>query len=82
MKEKVHDDGTKAAKIRLIIYSAKLNDNIVWIRPCQNERQRRVNNFWSCMIRNLRDDRLRPFISVVLAGFLGKRESHTLPAPF
>jgi len=42
----------------------------------------RVNDFWSCIIGNLNVDWLRPFINVVLAGFIGKRESNTLPAPF
>jgi len=82
MKEKVHEDGTKAAKTPLMIFQAKLNDTILWICPWQNERQWSVSDFWSCIIGNLRGDLLRPFINVVLAGFSGKRESHMLPAPF
>jgi len=82
MKEKVHEDGTKAAKTPLMIYQTKLNDTILWIRPGQNERQQSVYEFWSCIIGNLRGDLLWPFIYVVLTGFLGKRESDRLPTPF
>jgi len=32
MKEKVHEDGTKAAKTPLMIYQAKLIDSILGIR--------------------------------------------------
>jgi len=39
MKEKVYEDGTKAAKTPLMIYYAKIYDNILWIRARQNERQ-------------------------------------------
>jgi len=72
MKEKVYEDGTKAAKTPLMIYYAKINDNKLWICPWQNERQRSINDCWSCIIRNLLGDRLRPFINGVLAGFIGK----------
>ena len=82
MREKVCEDSTKAAKTPLTIDYAKINDNILWIRPWQNERQRRVNNFWSCIIGNPDGNRLRPFIKGVSAGFIGKRASLTLPAPF
>ena len=43
MKEKLHEDGTKAAKTSLKTYLAKLNDTILWIRPWQKARQRSVN---------------------------------------
>jgi len=82
MKEKVYEDGTKAAKTPSIIYYAKINDNILWISPLQNERQRSVDNFWSSIIGSLLGDRLRPFINAVLAGFISTRASLTLPAPF
>jgi len=82
MKEKVHEDSTKAAKTPLMIYQAKFYDCILWIRPWQNECQWSVNNFWSCIICNLHDDWSRPFISVVFVCFTGKRVSLTLPAPF
>jgi len=77
MEEKVHEDGAKAAKTPSTIYYAKLNDTILWICAWQNERQMSINNFWSCIIGG---DWLQPFINVMLAGFIGKRESHTLPA--
>ena len=82
MKEKVYEDGTMAAKTPLMIYYIKVNGNILWICPWQNERQLSGNNFWSCIIGNLLGDRLRPFINAVLAGFIGKRASLTLRAPF
>ena len=82
MKEKVHEDSTMAATTPLMISQAKFNDSILWIRPWQNERQRSVNNFWSCIIGNLHDDWLRLFINAVFVGFIGKRASLTLPAPF
>jgi len=82
MKDKVHEDGTQVANTPLMIYQAKLNDSILWIHPWQNERQRRVKDVWSCIIGDLHGDWLRPFINAVLAGFLGKRASLTLPAKF
>ena len=82
MKEKVHEDGTKAAITPLMINQAKLHDSILWICQYQNECQQSVNDFWSCIIGNLHDDWLRLFINVVLVGFIGKRVSLTLPAPF
>jgi len=69
MKEKVHEDGTKAAKTPSMISWAKLYDTILWIGPWQNEWQQSVNNVWSCMIGNLHGNRLQPFINVVLAAF-------------
>ena len=81
MREKVHEDSTKAAKTLAKIYCAKLNDNILWICPGQNECQLSVNNFWSCVIGNLHGNWLWPFIYAVLPGFIGTRQSHMLPAP-
>jgi len=82
MKEKVHADSTKAAKTPLMIYYAKLNDNILWIHSWQNEHQRSVIEFWSWIIGTLGSNSLQPFINAVRAGFIGKRERHRLPAPF
>ena len=82
MKEKVHEEGTKAAKTPSMIYWAKLNDNILWTHPWQNACQQRVDDFLSCIIGNLRGNLLQPSINTVLASFLAKRESHTIPAPF
>ena len=80
MKEKVYEDGTKAAKTPLMIYYAKTNDNILWIPQWQNERQRSVNDLWSCIIGNLLGQQLRPFIDAVMAGFIGKEgASHSMP---
>jgi len=82
MKKKVYEDGTKAAKTPLMIYYAKINDNILWICPWQNEHPCSVNHFWSYIIGNLLGDQLRPFINAVLAGFIGRRPSLTLAARF
>ena len=82
MKEKVHEDGTKAATTPMMIYQAKLNNSILWIIPWQNESQPSVNCFQSCIIGNLHDNWLRLFIDVVLAGFIGKGARLTLPEPF
>jgi len=82
MKEKVYEDGTKATKTPLMIYYAKINDHVLWIHLWQNECQRSVNDFWSCIIGNLLGNWLSPFINAVLAGSIGKRMSLTLPAPF
>jgi len=82
MKEKVHEDGTKAAKPPSMIHYAKLNQNILWICPWQNEGQQSINEFWSCILGNLSGNLLRPFIHELLAGFIAKGESDTLPTPF
>jgi len=82
MKEKVYEDDTKAAKSPLMIYYAKIRDNIFWIRPWQNERQRSFNHFWSCIIGNLLGEQLRPFLDAVLADFIGRRVSLMRAAPF
>jgi len=81
MEEKVHEDGTKTAKTPLMIYYAKLNVNILWWCPWQNEHLWRVNDLWSGIIGILRGNWLQPFLNAVLAGFTDNRESHTLPAP-
>jgi len=72
MKEKVHEDDRKAAKTPSMIYYARLNDNRLWIHPWQYERQRSIKDFWSCILGNLHGDLLWPFITEVLAGFIGK----------
>jgi hypothetical protein len=47
----------------------------------ENERQQRVNDCWSCILGNLRGERLQIVINEVLASFIGKREYEMLPAP-
>jgi len=44
------------------------------------ERQRSVNNSWSCILGTLVGDWLQIVINEVLAAFLGKIESETFPA--
>ena len=46
-----------------------------------NERQWSVNDFWSCILGNLGCHRLQIVITGVLAYFIGKTGSDTLPAP-
>jgi hypothetical protein len=82
MNEKVYEDGTKTAKTPIILYYAKSKNSILWIRPWQTEDQCRVNDCWHCMMGNLSGDWFRPFINEELAGFIEKRESDMLPAPF
>jgi hypothetical protein len=47
----------------------------------ENERQRSVNDSWSCILGFLWGDRLQIVINEVLASFIGKTDSGTLPAP-
>jgi hypothetical protein len=47
----------------------------------ENERQQSVNDFWSCILGNLRGERLQIVINEVLASFIGKTDSEKLPAP-
>jgi len=82
MKKKAHEDGMKADKTPSMIYYAKLSSKIWWIQPWQDQRQRSINNFSSCLLRNLSGDWLKPFLNEVLATFIGKRASDMLPAPF
>jgi hypothetical protein len=65
-----------------MLYYVKLTDNIVWIPPWQDERQWNVNDFRSCIMGNLGNDWRQQFINEDLAGFTGKTENDTLPAPF
>jgi len=46
----------------------------------EDELQRSVNDFWSCILRNLQGNRLQTVINEVSAAFIGRRESVTLPA--
>jgi len=64
-----------------MIHYAKSNDSMVWIHLWQNERQRSVNDSWSCIMGNLGGDRLQIVINEVLAAFIGKRATEMLPAP-
>jgi len=82
MNEKGYEDGTKAAKTPIMVYYAELNDNILGIHRWQNEHQRSVNDFWSCIMGNLSGYWLQPFMNELLAGLIGRRESDSLPAPF
>src|SRR5713226_2907198 len=47
----------------------------------ENEHQRSVNDFWSCVLGNHTSDRLYSVINEFLAAFIGKTDSNTLPAP-
>jgi len=79
-QEKVNVNGRKAAESTWMIDYAKSNDCMMWILPWQNERQRSVNNSWSCILVNLWGDRLHVVITAVLAAYIGRRDSNTLPA--
>ena len=46
MKEKVHDDYRKAAKISRMIYYAKWSDSILQICLWQNKSEWSNNDFW------------------------------------
>jgi hypothetical protein len=48
----------------------------------ENESQRRVNDFLSCILGNLCGNWMQMFINEVWAAFKRKRECDTLPAPF
>jgi len=48
IKEIVHEDDRKAAKIPLMIYYAKWNECIVLISPREKMGQRSINDCWSC----------------------------------
>ena len=52
IKEKVHEDDRMAATTPLVTYYVKSNGCILWIHPWKNERQWRINNFWSCKSGN------------------------------
>ena len=60
---------------------AKLIDCILCIQPWQNERQRSINKFWSCVLENHTSDRLYLVIKVFLPVFIGKTDCNTLSAP-
>jgi hypothetical protein len=47
----------------------------------ENERQRSINDSWSCILGNLLGERLQIVINEVLAFFIGKTDSEKLPAP-
>ena len=81
IKKKLNKNARKAAKSTWMMDYTKLNNCVLWIHPWQNERKWSVNNSWSCILRNLRGDRLQIVINTVFAAFVGIRESETLPAP-
>jgi len=47
----------------------------------ENERERSVDDFWSCLFCNEHADRLQTVITEILATFTGKTDRDTLPAP-
>ena len=81
IKRKVNKNARMAAKSMGMIDYTKSDNCIRWIHPCQKERQRSVNDSWSCILGNLGGDRLQIVINEVLAAVIGKRESQTLPGP-
>jgi len=81
IKKNVNVNARKTAKTTWMINCAKFNDCILWIQPWQNERQRSVNDFWSCVLGNHTSDKLSLLIKVFLAAFIGKTDCNTLPAP-
>ena len=81
MKEKVYEDGTKAAKTPLMIYYATINDNILCIHRWQNERSRSVNKFWSCKSGKSKAIWSFLYIIQVLAAFIRKQDNYMLCAP-
>jgi len=47
----------------------------------ENEHQRSVNDFWSCILGNQNADRLQTVITELLAAIIGTTDCDTLPAP-
>jgi hypothetical protein len=81
IKMKVNENDRKATKSILTMDYAKSTDCILWIHPWHNERQWSVNDFWLCILDNVVGERLRIAINGLLAAFIGKTNSETLPAP-
>jgi len=52
-----------------------------WLPHPENERQQSVYDFLSCILGNLSGDWLHIFIIEVLATWIGRWESDTIPAP-
>ena len=73
-------DNRMAAKILLLIFYTIFNDCILWIHLWQNECQRTIKDFWSCQSGNEKVTMSLLYILTVLAAFIGKGESYTLPA--
>jgi len=48
----------------------------------QNDCQRSVDDFWSCVLGNETANRLQTAINQFLAAFIGKTDCDTLPAPY
>jgi len=46
----------------------------------ENEHQLSINDFWACILRNLTGDGLQTVIKELLATFIRKRDSDTVPA--
>jgi len=81
IKKNVNNNARKGAKSTGMIDYVKSNDSMMWIHPWQNERQRSVNDSWSCILGNLGGDRLRIVINELFAAILDKRDGKILPAP-
>jgi len=47
----------------------------------ENERQRTINNFWSCVLGNDTSGRVYSITNEFLAAFIGKTDCNTLHAP-
>jgi hypothetical protein len=82
IKEKVHEGGTKTAKIPSMIDYTTCNDIILWISLWYIECQCNINDSWFCIMHNLGGDWLWAFLNEVLPGCIPKSESDMLPAPF
>jgi len=48
----------------------------------EHDSERRVNDFWSCIMSNLDGDWMQTIINDVLAVFQPKTDRNTLAAPF
>jgi len=81
IKKKVNENARKAAKIMLMMDCAKFIDCVLWIQPWRNERQRSINDCWSCVVGNHTSDRQDLVIQVFLPTFIGKKDYNTLSGP-
>jgi len=79
IKKKVNENARMAAKTMWMMEYAKSNNCILWVHPWQNEHQRSVNNFRSCMSGNWKFILSWLYIIKVLAAYIGKSDSATLP---
>jgi len=75
IKEKVHEDDTKAAKTPLAIYYAQWSECILHIPMWEIERQCSVKDFWSGKSSNSIVIWLLLYIVKIWADFLGNHAS-------